>query len=250
MRKNILSIVLIITVFIGSCVKDNTFSNSNDPKDSNDKDTNFGILVSEPSGLAFSANKNDLYTVSDNTGKIYKISFSGNILEELPFSGDDTEGIDVDTNGDIWVVEEGLQYVVHLNSKGELIKKITSIHVTTISSSGFEGIAKNENILYILIEKSPGALIKYNTTSNTWSQINLSFAIDYSGIDYDKTDNTLWIVSHESKTLNHCTLDGVLIKKQEIDVEQAEGVAIDRKNNVAWIVSDQGNKLHRITLKI
>ena len=247
MERKLLFLMIFSLFLLDSCINDEMFDDNPIVK----TDSIFVMNVKEPSGLAFSLSKDALYTVSDNTGKIYKISFTGDILDELPFVGNDLEGIDVDkTNGDIWVVEEGIQRVDHLNSAGTLINSITSIHVNTISSSGFEGIAKHGDYLYIVVEKEPGVLIKYNLTSNTWVQYNLSFAIDYSGVDYDETDDTLWIVSHESKTLNHCTLDGTLIKSQSIDVVQAEGVVVDRVNRKVWVVSDSGNKLQRITLKI
>jgi uncharacterized protein YjiK len=105
-------------------------------------------------------------------------------------------------------------------------------------------------MLYLLIEKDPGILITYDIRSKQWDKYKLDFAKDYSGIDYDKTDNTLWIVSDESKTLNHCTLDGTLIKSQKIDIIQAEGVAVDRRTNTAWIISDSAHRLYRITIII
>lgn len=247
MGRILLFLLIASLFFFGSCLDDEM----SDGNPITNNDSVFVMNVKEPSGLAFSPTKDALYTVSDNSGLVYKISFTGEILDELPFMGNDLEGVDVDkTNGDIWVVEEGIQKVDHLSSTGTLINSITSIHVNTISSSGFEGIAKHGDCLYIVVEKEPGVLIKYNLTSNTWVQYSLSFAIDYSGIDYDETDNTLWIVSHESKTLNHCALDGTIIKSQSINVEQAEGVAVDRSKKIVWVVSDSGNKLQKITLKI
>jgi uncharacterized protein YjiK len=215
-------------------------------------DTVIEINIDEPSGLALSVKKDALYTVSDYTGKIYRMSFTGAILNELPFIGSDMEGIEIDkTNGDIYTVEEGLQRIDHLSPQGILIDNITSVEIATEDPDiGFEGIAKNADTLYILFEKNPGLLIKYHIPSKTWTQQSLSFALDYSGIDYDESDNTLWIVSHESKTLYHCNLSGSVIKSQLIDVKQAEGIAIDRKRNVAWIVSDSNSKLHRIVLDI
>lgn len=219
-------------------------------KDKKKNETVFQMKVHEPSGLAFSSSKDALYTVSDKTGAVYRIDFTGEVLEKLPFQGHDLEGIEVDkTNGDIWVVEERKQNILHLKSNGDLIEEISDVKMETKNNSGFEGIAKNGNILYILIESNPGTLIEYNISSKKWDHHKLDFAKDYSGIDYDPTDNTLWIVSHESRTLNHCTTDGKLISGQDIDVKQAEGVAVDRAAKIAWIVSDAGSKLHKITLK-
>jgi uncharacterized protein YjiK len=248
MNRLAILIYVLVLLITNSCVRDESYGGDKPPVEQTDTVINLTIL--EPSGLAFNQSKDALYTVSDNSGKVYKISLKGEVLQELSFVGVDLEGIDVDKlNGEIWVVEEGLQKIDHLTTEGTLINSITSVHVNTISSSGFEGIAKNGDVLYILIEKSPGTLIAYHISTNTWTQYSLSFASDFSGIDYDITDNTLWIVSHESKTLNHCTLTGSLIASQLLDVEQAEGVAINRQDSIAWIVSDQGNKLHRIKIK-
>jgi len=215
-------------------------------------DTVVNLAVEEPSDLAFTFKKDALFTVSDYTGKIYKISFEGKTLSELPFIGSDLEGIDLDkSNGDIYTVEEGLQRIDHLSSQGILIDNITTVKINTSDADvGFEGIAKNKDTLYVLFEKNPGLLIKYHIPSNTWSQKELNFALDYSGIFFDDSDSSLWIVSHESATLFHCTIGGEVINSQPIDVKQAEGIAIDRKRNVAWIVSDSDAKLHRIVLKI
>ena len=213
-------------------------------------DVSFPLNIREPSGLSFSVSGDALYVVSDKTGGIYRIGFTGVVLEKLPFQGHDIEGIEVDkTTGEIWLVEERKQDILHLSRDGELIERITDVKTDTKYNSGFEGIAMNGDLLYILIENHPGSLIEYSISSKKWDRHKLDFAKDYTGIDYDSSDNTLWIVSHESRTLNHCTIQGKLISSQEIDVKQAEGVAVDRAAKIAWIVSDADSKLHKITLK-
>lgn len=232
------------------CFSDSSIKASQDPHKKGQEESVFQLQVHEPSGLSFSTSKNALYVVSDKNGGIYMIDFTGTVLEKVPFGGYDLEGIDVDkTNGDIWVVAERSQNIYHLRGNGELIEKITDVKIGTKNNTGFEGIAKNGDILYILIEKNPGTLIDYKISTKKWDHRKLDFAKDYSGIDYDTSDNTLWIVSDESKTLNHCQLDGTLISSREIDVNQAEGVAVDRAAKIAWIVSDAGSKLHKIILK-
>ena len=239
-----------LLIVFAACKRQN--SEPPDPNWTFHTDTVINLKIDEPSGLALSVNKDFLYTVSDLTGKIYRISFKGDILNELPFIGSDMEGIAVDVSvGEIYTVEEGIRRVDHLGQQGILIDNISSINVGNAGTDiGFEGIAKNRDTLYILFEKNPGLLIKYYIPTGNWTQIPLSFALDYSGIDYDESDSTLWIVSHESASLNHCDLGGNLIKSQALDIVQAEGVAVDRKRNVAWIVSDSDHKLHRIVLKI
>lgn len=252
--KGFSSLMLIISILyelLTGCIGNSSGTPLDDQKKKSKDGSSFQLTIPEPSGLAFSSSKDALYTVSDKNGVIYKISLTGDILERIPSGAHDLEGIDVDKKtGEIWIVEEKRQKIHHLKNGGELVEKISDIHVKTKDNSGFEGIAKNGNLLYILIEKNPGTLIVYDISSKQWDKHKLSFADDYSGIDYDVTDNTLWIVSHESKTLNHCKTDGTLISSQEIDVKQAEGVAVDRENGIAWIIDDGGHKLHRIKLKI
>jgi uncharacterized protein YjiK len=246
---SILMLYAVTETFTG-CLSDSPGKISKDKKHKGQSGTVFDIQVHEPSGLSFSASGDALFVVSDRNGAVYRIDFTGEVLEKLPFQGHDLEGIEIDKkNGEIWLVEERKQHILHLTGEGELIEKITSVKVDTKNNSGFEGIAKSGDILYILIESNPGTLIEYNISSKKWDHHKLDFAKDYSGIDYDSSDNTLWIVSHESKTLNHCTIKGKLISSQEIDVKQAEGVAVDRAAKVAWIVSDAGSTLHKITLK-
>lgn len=222
-----------------------------DSKKKNKDDSSFQLKIPEPSGLAFSSSKDALYTVSDKNGVIYKISLTGDVLDKIPSGAHDLEGIDIDkTTGDIWIVEEKQQRIFHLNKEGKLLDMIKDVHIRTKDNSGFEGIAVNGNLIYILVEKNLGTLIVYDLTTKKWDKHILSFADDYSGIDYDVTDNTLWIVSHESQTLNHCRTDGSLIESQKIDVKQAEGVAVDRSTGIAWIIDDGGHKLHKIKLNI
>ena len=236
-------------IFTG-CLSDTSGEVSKDKKHKGQSGTVFELIIREPSGLSFSASGDFLYVVSDKNGGVYQIDFTGEVLEKLPFQGHDLEGIEVDkTTGEIWLVEERMQNILHLSSSGELIERITEVKVDTKNNAGFEGITKNGDILYILVEKDPGLLIKYNILSKKWDHHKLDFAKDYSGIDYDSSDNTLWIVSHESATLTHCTTKGKFISSQDIDVKQAEGVAVDRAAKIAWIVSDAGSKLHKITLK-
>jgi uncharacterized protein YjiK len=247
----LLVFISLISEFFTGCLSNSSGLPSSDSEKKDKDESLFQLNVPEPSGLAFSSSGDALFTVSDKNGVIYKISLTGAVMEKIPSGAHDLEGIDIDkTNGDIWFVEEKQQRIFHLNKEGELLDRIKDVHIKTKDNSGFEGIAVNGNLIYILIEKNPGTLIVYDITSKKWDRHKLSFADDYSGIDYDVTDNTLWIVSHESQTLNHCRTDGSLIDSQKIDVQQAEGVAVDRSAGLAWIVSDAGHKLHKIKLMI
>ena len=88
--KNI--IVPIIGAFIlsGSCSKQNE---ANLKDDALELMNTYSIQVSEPSGLAINSEGTNLYTVSDNTNKIYKLSSRGTILKTYNYEGNDLEGV-------------------------------------------------------------------------------------------------------------------------------------------------------------
>jgi DNA-binding beta-propeller fold protein YncE len=49
----------------------------------------YKIDVPEPSGLAIDQSGSALYTVSDNTNKVYKISAQGEVIRTFGYSGND-----------------------------------------------------------------------------------------------------------------------------------------------------------------
>ncbi len=73
------------------------------------------------------------------------------------------------------------------------------------------------------------------------AEYELDFASDYSGIFYEKSSNSLWIISDQNKTINKCSLKGKVIETYSIDVDQAEGIAI--ASDKIYVVSDAEEKL-------
>jgi len=249
MDKLVHYILFVSIVIFASCVRDDKY-NSVDPNDTL-RNSTYNLSVLEPSDLTFTLTGNSFYSVSDNTGKIYEISKTGSTIKAFDFTGDDLEGICIDnSNGDIYVAEESTNHIIRLSSTGELIQTITlSGYQSSDVNSGFEGVSKNADTLYIVKEKNPGLLIKYNMSTNNWTSSTLTFALDYSSISYDATDNSLWILSDESHSLFHCNLKGKPISKQTVGVSQPEGVAIDHSSGYVWIVGDSDKKLFKIVLK-
>ena len=113
------------------------------------------------------------------------------------------------------------------------------------SNSGLEGVAYNLNdkTIFVVNEKNPGLLMRLRSDFSIIESYELDFASDFSGIFHDKELNILWILSDESKTLNKCSLKGVLIKSYSINVIKAEGIAVT--NNNIYIVSDSNSTLYQ-----
>ncbi|MBT5529955.1 MAG: hypothetical protein HOK35_12410 [Cytophagia bacterium] len=208
----------------------------------------YEIQIEEPSGLAYSKDKLSLYTVSDQ-GKIYQISLTGDVLRELPFKGDDFEGITVDSEtSEICICEEREGNLIKLDSIG--VFQSTYDILQTPGNSGLEGLTYNhsDEVYYMLKEKMQGTLIKYDVKSNSVTQLVLGFAHDYSGLFYHHISNTIWIVSDESRTLTRCTTEGIALKIYDLPISGVEGIVVNDDETEAYVVSDPNNKLYKIDL--
>lgn len=204
----------------------------------------YSISVQEPSGLAINPSTNTLFTISDNANNVYELSLTGEIVNEYSFTGDDLEGISMFVNNKILMAEERTKEIIEFDLSTEVFTKHEIDYDNNAENSGIEGVTynPNNNRIYSLNEKNPGLLLTLNTNFQVESQTNLDFASDYSGICYDSNLDMLWIVSDQSKTLNKCSLTGDLIKKYDISIEKAEGIAVT--SNRIYIISDAENKLY------
>ncbi len=208
------------------------------------------INVSEASGLTINATGSTLYTVSDNTSNIYELSTDGTVLNEYVYNGNDVEGISMVSNNKVLLVEERTKEIVEFDLSSKIYNKHTIIYSNNDSNSGLEGIAfnLNDNTIFILNEKNPGLLMRLRSDFSIIESYNLDFASDYSGIFHDKDLNILWILSDERKTINKCSLKGVLIKSYSINVNKAEGIAVT--NNTIYIVNDSNSTLYKFNKPI
>ncbi len=210
------------------------------------------IAIPEPSGLSFDFNKTAFYTVSDQTSEIYKLSLTGALIGELNYKGNDLEGITIDpVSGDIYVVEERLREIVRLNSDGEELERFHPDIEENAENSGLEGITYNpgNNHLYVLNEKDPGLLIEIDTNGEIIKQKELDFASDYSGIFYERTEQVLWIVSDQSRTISKCDLDGNKIVSYRISDKKAEGIVVDNITKQIYVVLDGEDKMQIYSYK-
>ena len=239
--KNTIILIIGALALTGSC------SNQNETQlneDALELMNTYSINVLEPSGLAINSDGTILYTVSDKTNKIYKLSTTGTILQTFNYVGNDLEGVSTFSNNKLLVVEERTKEVVEYDMGTGDFNKHTIDYENTAANSGLEGITYNDNddTIYILNEKDPGLLMNLRSNYTILSKVKLDFASDYSGIFYESATDILWIVSDQSKTINKCTLSGKLIKSYPINVIKAEGIAVS--NDKIYVVSDAQAKLY------
>ena len=240
--SKIISFTILFIGFFIACSKSDSVVKTNNELEliSSEK-----INVSEASGLAINASGSTLYTVSDNTSNIYELALNGTILKEYVYDGNDVEGISVLSNNIVFLVEERTKEVVEYDLSSKISKKHKIIYSNNESNSGLEGVAINslDNTIFIINEKNPGVLMRLRSDFSIIESYELDFASDYSGIFHDRELNILWILSDESKTINKCSLQGILIKSYAIDVIKAEGIAVT--TNTIYIVSDSNSTLYK-----
>jgi len=213
----------------------------------------YDMNVKEPSGLSFGQGSY-LYTVDDNSNKIFKINTKGEIIEQLSFEGDDLEGITYNNiTNRIYVVNEGQRKLIELDTNGNFLNNWNFEVSGGSSNKGFEGLSidVNNNVFYILNEASPGLLIKWDYASKSEiSRIELDFAKDYSGIFFDNNDNTLWIISDKSHKIFHTNTSGVVQESFDLDYDKAEGIIVDSKSNTIYITRDYQSDIKLYEYKI
>ena len=204
----------------------------------------YKIDVSEPSGLSINDSGTELYTVSDKTSIVYKLSLTGEVIQTFDFKGSNLEGVSTYTENKLLLAEESKKKIIVL----DLITGKSSKHKITYKNkdrnSGIEGVTfdKKSNTIFILNEKKPGKLIRLRDDFSVLEKYDLKFAADYSGIFYENSSHQLWILSDQNRTVNKCTLSGELIESYRIKVSQPEGIAVTE--NYIYIVCDEKAKLY------
>ncbi len=202
--------------------------------------------VAEPSGLALDQDGSRLWTVSDQTGEIFLLTAGGSLVATIDIQGTDLEGIAVDPwDGTLFVVEEGAGRVLHLDREGNLLESFIPAGLPAMGDSGLEGITVDPRTghIFLLKEKNPGLLVEMDRTGVVLATTELTFAIDYSGLDFDSRVNQLLVISDQSGTLSWCSTDGQLQQSYVTNLDKGEGIAFDPVRNVFYAVSDSRGTL-------
>ena len=203
----------------------------------------FDLNITEPSGLSFGPANATLLIVSDNTNMVYETNLQGDIIRELPFVGNDLEGVSYNPDKDlIALTEERKREVILLDYDTGDEQGTYPINVEINNeNSGLEGISYNHTnrAYYIVNEELPGELIVWNPQFNIINSMPLSFADDYSAIFVDTKNALLWIVSDQSRTLYQTDYNANVLKEYPLGDSKFEGITIDVDNKLLYLVNDK-----------
>ena len=209
-------------------------------------EASYDLPVAETSGLSLTSDNQGLFTVSDQDGRIYRLSLSGGVIATLNYEGDDPEGIAIDpADGSLWIVEEKNSYLAHTDMLGNILDTFSIELNLTDVNSGMEGIAVDESSqkIYVLTEKDPALLLELDKAGNILNQVELDFAEDYSALSYDAIENELWIYSDKSASIYRCDTKGSVLQRASLPIAEGEGLAINTVTSKVYIVSDTPAKL-------
>lgn len=213
----------------------------------------FPLDIKDPSGLALDPDGESLWVVSDSPGRgIYRISLKGDIIEHIEMDSDDLEGIIVDPRDhSLWVVEEKLRELVNISRNGVELNRIKLQIEGEIENDGPEGITVNPNTghFFVVNKQNPRQIHELNPDMEIIKTTDINFngifqVTDMSGISYNNSENTLWIVSDSSKKIIVVDLDGKPVRAFNIDVFDGEGIAVHDTENIVFIVSDTDRRLY------
>jgi uncharacterized protein YjiK len=240
--------------------------------------------LTEPSGLALARDRDALWTISDDTKKVFKLSLKGKLEKGRSFKIDDKglEGITLGPTGkSLLAVKEKSHEILEISIASE---KVVSRHSLSDmagygeieryfsgggANKGLEGITYNQDAgtFFVLKEGEPGLLIEI---SKDWSSIlgahvldatngftddNVDRAeTDFSDIQYDETRSKFWVVSDKARRLflydwNQDRVIQSAALGYENDggfheIDKVEGVAVDPQVHRLYVVSDAEARLY------
>lgn len=207
----------------------------------------YSLDIPEPSGLTLSVDGNYLWTVSDQTKLVYKISLDGKTIRHLSFEGDDLEGVvQSPLDSTLWVVEEQRREIVQLDTLGNELRRIKINVEKRESNSGLEGIAfdNRQSSFYVLNEKNPALFIQLNAQFAISETHTIDFAEDYAGLTYDAAEDVFWLISDQSAVILKIDSAGQVLLRMPLGITKMEGIAVDRRRNRIYTVNDAEGKLY------
>lgn len=238
----------------------------------------------EPSGLALAHDRDGLWTVSDDTAKIFKLTLEGGLQRKQSFKVPDKglEGITIDPTGTFLVAvrEKGNEIVKLDIAKRDVVARcrlagmdgfepLSAFFAGGDQNKGLEGVAWNSDTgsLFVLKEGQPGVLIEValdlekildhtvlDTIDGFASPSRSGKKVDFSDICYDPANRLFWIVSDKARRvflyepIARRVVDSVPLgygdDGEYREVKKAEGVAYDHPAGRLYVASDEEASLY------
>jgi uncharacterized protein YjiK len=260
LKKTIYNIILSIIV-IYSCGCNKKYSFSNDAKIHNYTRSAPRMRLAgacNASGITYNPDTKTLFMIEDSPTVISELNNKGEIIRSIEIENlNDTEGIAYLGNKRFAIVEESTSkiYFCSIGEKTTRIKykDMVSLDVPlSPNNTGLEGITyDSENkCFYVIKEKDPMKIFRIYLGSEKieipWDLEKIDIS-DASDICFDPNTGHLLILSHESKCVVECTVDGKELSRLSLrkgdsslkrEFKKPEGITINPKTNQIFICGE------------
>lgn len=236
--KKIIIILSVILVTLVSC-KDNTVESGGlEPI------VGYQLLVTSPSAIAYNADKNTLYAVSEQNGYLYELTLSGFLLNSVNLNATRPKGISFLSRDTLIIAEEGTAKLVKYTTSASRLTEF-SLNVSTQSGYGLNGVSysKGRDEYFAVTRQQPSLWLQVSNSGTEVKRLEVSFSSDLTDIYYDSVEGVSWVVSSSSHLLFKLDNNGNVIKSWALPVSYPEGITFDNQNRM-YIVSNYDAKLY------
>lgn len=232
-------------------------------------------VTDNASGLTFNTDTDTLFAIINNPEQLIELNKHGEVLRTIALNGfEDTEGLAYLGNQQYAIIEERNRAIIltSITPQTETIELASqrSLALPSLNrnNNGFEGLTTDPRSgrLYIVNEKSPRQLVQIDGFTSNQPNLSVSMPLDlektpmgnkdFSGIHFNTEDQTLLLLSDESKQLTEVNLNGQKNSRLKLkaghaglntSIPQAEGITLD--NDGTLYILSEPNLLYRFSTR-
>jgi len=203
------------------------------------------LEIDEPSDLVIV--DGDLYAVSDQHSKIYRVEPDGDAHDYMNVRGTDLEAIGFDASrGAFLIADESHAKIWTLDGDGERVESI-ELDNANDGNSGIEGIVVGaDNHLFAVKEKDPARIYELDESGELIASAKIEFAEDLSAITYNPNDDHLYVLSDEAHSLYRLDRNWNADRAWKLPLTHPEGVAFD--GTTVYVVTDNDHRIYTFEL--